>query len=215
MKYGQIRGDAQRTACDPAVHHHRRSIRLRGYDYAEDGAYFVSICTQGRASLFGAVADGEIRPNEAGRMIQAVWDELPTHYPGVYVDAFMIMPNHVHGIIVLAGAAPCDRPGTEQAQGPAPTMSLPDVIHRFKTMTTKRYAEGVKQSGWQGFASRLWQRNYYEHIIRNERSLNRIQEYIAANPREWEFDRENPGFDARAGAIRHGIDLSEAEPWRV
>ncbi len=310
--------------------HHRRSIRLKGYDYARAGAYFVTIVTQDRAGLFGEVVDGEMRLNDAGRMILAVWDEIPLFYPGVDTDAFVIMPNHVHGIVVLVGATtggcpdggepqgvaptlslppggnhgglprpdavpdhvgatprgrphtaptsqrarrqgnhggvprpdavpdhvgatPRGRPHTAptsqrarrqgnhggvprpdavpdhvgatprgrphygqargpaigqargpaigqargpaigQARGPAPTgLSLPDVVHRFKTLTTKRYADGVKRDGWPAFRGRLWQRNYYEHIIRNEASLNRIRQYILDNPARWALDRENP-----------------------
>jgi len=200
--------------------HHRRSIRLKGYDYSQAGAYFVTICTQNRACLFGEVVDGEMRINEAGRMVQSVLDEMPTFYPGVEIDAFVVMPNHVHVIVVLVGATPCGRPtvggqtqgraqAQGQAQGPAPTLSLPDVVHRFKTLTTKRYADGVKQLGWPPFPGRLWQRNYYEHIIRNEESLNRIRVYITNNPLQWDLDRENP-----VGAT-HASPPPEDEPWRV
>jgi putative transposase len=190
--------------------HHRRSIRLRGYDYAQSGAYFVTICTQDRACLFGAVVDGAMRLNEAGRIIQEVWEGLPRFYPGIAIDAFVVMPNHIHGIIILVGAGPCACPAgpcacpagpcacpgpteTGQPQGVAPTtLSLPDVVHRFKTMTTKRYIDGVKTRGWHPFPGRLWQRNYYEHIIRNEESLTRIRQYIVENPLRWHLDRENP-----------------------
>ncbi|MCC6728750.1 MAG: transposase [Chthonomonadales bacterium] len=172
--------------------HHRRSIRLKGYDYVQAGAYFVTICAQNQAFLFGAVVNSEMRLNEAGRMIQSVWDAIPAFYPGVGIDEFVVMPNHVHGIVVLVGATPCGRPDSGQPQGVAPTLSLPDVVHRFKTMTTKRYADGVKQSSWPPFRDRLWQRNYYEHIIRDEESLDRIRQYIFGNPQRWSFDRENP-----------------------
>jgi putative transposase len=173
---------------------HRRSIRLKGYDYSQPGAYFITICTQDRACLFGEVVDGEMRLNDAGQMVQDVWDELPAFYPGVQTDAFIVMPNHIHGIIILVGAgshACLDEIG--QPQGVAPTrLSLPDVVHRFKTMTTKRYIDGVKKFGWTPFRRRLWQRNYYEHIIRNDHALQRIREYIWTNPLRWHLDRENP-----------------------
>jgi putative transposase len=206
--------------------HQRRSIRLLGYDYALAGAYFVSIVTQDRACLFGEVVEGAMRLNAAGRMVRTVWDELPVFYPGVDIDAIVVMPNHIHGIIVLVGAAPRGRPdiGSDgvpgsgqarpdagpdagQARGPAPTalslgctaislrdtaMSLGDVVARFKTMTTKRYADGVKHLGWASFRGRLWHRNYYEHIIRDEPALDRIRRYIAENPLQWAFDAENP-----------------------
>jgi REP element-mobilizing transposase RayT len=177
--------------------HHRRSIRLKGYDYSQAGAYFVTICTQNRVCLFGEVAEGEMWFNDAGQMVETVWGELPIFYPGVDIDGFVAMPNHIHGIIVLVGAAPRGRPDLAppqamgQARGPAPTLSLSDVVHRFKTMTTKRYADGVKQWGWMPFPDRLWQRNYYEHIIRDEESLNRIRQYIVDNPACWAMDREN------------------------
>jgi len=194
--------------------HHRRSIRLKGYEYSQAGAYFVTVCTQNRECLLGEIVDGEMRLNDAGRMIQRIWHEIPVHYSGVEVDAFVVMPNHIHGVVILVGAAPRGRPDvgnaasdtgqargpvptmssalSGQARGPAPTMSLPDVVHRFKTMTTKLYIDGVKQSGWSPFFNRLWQRNYYERIIRNEDSLARIREYIVNNPLQWALDRENP-----------------------
>jgi REP element-mobilizing transposase RayT len=172
--------------------HYRRSIRLRGYDYKQSGAYFVTVVTHHRECLFGKVVDGEMRLNKAGCMVQAVWQQLPAHYPGVECDAFVVMPNHIHGIIVLVGAGPRACPGKGQPQGVAPTLSLPDVVHRLKTVTTKRYADSMKKSGGSLFLGRLWQRNYFEHVIRNEPSLNHIRQYILDNPARWAADRENP-----------------------
>ena len=167
---------------DPAIHH-RRSIRLDGYDYAREGAYYVTVCAEERQRLFGHVIEGHMVLNDAGRMVQAVWDELPAHYPGVGIDMFVVMPDHIHGIVYL-GAGRCARSaGFRPDDTPATAgMSLPDVVNRFKTMTTKRYADGVKQSGWPRFPGTLWQRNYYEHIVRNDADLNRIREYIRNNP---------------------------------
>jgi putative transposase len=184
----------------------RSSLRLDGYDYAQAGAYFVTICTQNRACLFGDAAHEEIRLSDAGRMVQAVWDEMPDHYPGIGTDAFVVMPNHIHGIIVIIGPSPVVGAGPRacpnygqitkrigQPQGVAPTgLSLSDMVHRFKTLTTTRYADGVRKRGWAPFDGRLWQRNYYEHVIRNERELDRTREYIATNPLKWALDRENP-----------------------
>jgi REP element-mobilizing transposase RayT len=176
----------------------RRSIRLKEYDYSQSGAYFITICAQVRECLFGEIVDWKIALNDAGKMVQAVWDDIPSHYAGIDTDAFIIMPNHIHAIIVIVGAAPCGRPDSDngQARGPAPTgnttLSLADVVHRFKTMTTKRYADGVKQNGWPAFAGRLWQRNYYERVIRNEDELNEIRQYITDNPAKWYTDEENP-----------------------
>ena len=186
--------------------HHRRSIRLKGYDYSQTGAFFVSICTHNRQCLFGEIMDGKMVWNDAGQMVLAVWDEMPGNYPGVETDEFVIMPNHIHGIVGLVGAGPRACPDNGQPQGVAPTLSLPDVVHRFKTMTTKRYTDGVKQSGWPPYPGKLWQRNYYEHIIRNENELNRIREYIISNPMKWESDRENPVVSIleTTGAHREG-----------
>lgn len=199
--------------------HHRRSIRLKGYDYSQAGAYFVTICAQDRACLFGDVVDGEMRVNGAGWMVESIWNEMPVFYTGVETDEFVVMPNHVHGIVVLVGAAPRGRPVSGQAQvgqaqGPAPTMSLADVIHRFKTMTTKRYADGVKTDGWPAFRGRLWQRNYYEHIIRSDVELSRIREYIVNNPLQWALDRENPNVFISTRPPQ-GIAPRKDESWRT
>ena len=193
--------------------HRRRPIRLSGYDYQSTGAYFLTLCTQNRQCLFGEIAGGEIVLNDAGRMVHRVWNELPLFYPGVDIDAFQIMPNHFHGIILLVGAGPraCPTPDTGQPQGNGQPrgvaltgwngrdhgnttvgLSLPDVVHRFKTMTTKIYVDGVKQSGWPAFPGKLWQRNYYERIVRDADEMVRLQQYVLDNPQKWEYDRENP-----------------------
>ena len=212
--------------------HHRQSIRLKGYDYSQAGAYLVTVCTQHRAVLFGDVVDGQMRLGDPGRMIQSVWQELPKHYPGIGIDAFIVMPNHIHGIIFLlpVGAGPRACPGQPhnrdknppvgagpracpgQPRGVAPTipdfdqntthddccglgqrwLSLPDVVHRFKSLTTARYRHGVMNQGWPPFAGRLWQRNYFERVIRDEDELSRIREYIVNNPLQWDLDSENP-----------------------
>lgn len=186
--------------------HHRRSIRLRGYDYSQAGAYFVTICVQNRACLFGDIADGAIRLNDAGQLIQTRWDELPSHYPGVETDEFEVMPNHVHGIIVLTdrvvgaqfiatqfiaphigGAIPGKTtPGASKgAMNRAPTLGV--VVRGFKARVTAA-VNGLR--GTTGVP--VWQRNYYEHIIRNDESLDQIRRYIVDNPMRWALDRENP-----------------------
>ena len=183
--------------------HHRRSIRLRGYDYTLKGMYYITLCTNKRLCLFGNVEDGNMKLNEAGKMVNKIWREISNYYPGSDIDEHMVMPNHLHGIIMLnnhiVGAPPCGRPsinfGNGQAQGPAPTvnrLSLGDVVGRFKSFTTNKYIHGVKNNHWIPFEKKLWQRNYYEHIIRNETELNRIREYIINNPLKWELDKENP-----------------------
>ncbi len=151
--------------------------------------------------MFGEVIEGQMRLNEAGEMVQRIWDELPRYDAEINVDVFQIMPNHVHGIILIdreapVGVGPCAYPHLRaegQAQGLAPTtrakrMSLGDVVHRFKTMTTRLYIKGVRSRAWRPFAKRLWQRNYYEHIIRNEENLQSIREYILYNPLKWQED---------------------------
>ena len=197
----------------------------------------MTLCTQNRQCLFGDIANGEMILNHSGHVVQRVWNELPVFYPGVDINGFQVMPNHVHGIIILIGAGPrgCPEPVSPresnppapivgagppacppptaghpedgQPRGVAPTMdmadrvhgnkttvrlSLPDVVHRFKTLTTKKYTDGVKQSGWPSFPGKLWQRNYYERVIRDIDELVQIQQYILDNPQKWEFDRENP-----------------------
>jgi len=181
--------------------HHRRSIRLSGYDYSQAGAYFVTICTQNRQCLFGEIVDGEMRLNDAGQMVQSVWAELTQHYAGVDIDGFVVMPNHIHGIVILTsvGVGPGACPVKGQPQGVAPTLSLPDVVHRFKSLTTARYRRGVMQRGWPGFCNRLWKRNYYEHVIRGGDELDRIRRYVEDNPRMWEMDRENPAAQKTKG----------------
>ena len=180
--------------------HHRRSTRLSGYDYRQAGAYFVTICTQNRECLFGDVNDGRVVLSGPGEMIESVWHGLPERYPGVIVDAFVVMPNHIHGVVTLVGAGASACPdGSGQPQGVAPTLSLPDVVHRLKSLTTARYRREVRESGWQPFAGRLWQRNYYEHVIRDEDDLDRVRRYIAENPLRWDDDPENPAVALTEG----------------
>ena len=165
--------------------HHRRSIRLKGYDYSQPGAYFVTICIQGGFRLLGEIADGNIYPSEPGKMVRAIWCELPLHYRGVEVDAFVLMPNHIHGIILLTHENKKRVMPDGQICQP---MTLGNVVHRFKSLTTARYREGVINKGWHRFTKRLWQRNYYEEIIRNEMSWQIIRKYILYNPLAWEAD---------------------------
>ena len=174
----------------------RRSLRLKGNDYSRPGAYFVTLCVKDRECLFGDVLDGRMVLNEAGGMVQTVWDEMPVFYPGFRRDAFIIMPNHVHGIFVLVGAGPraCPCLGHHkngQPQGVAPTLGLPDLVNRFKSMTSHRYIEGVVNIGWPPFQGKLWQRNYFEHIIRNKGERNHFRRYILTNPQRWPEDPLN------------------------
>ena len=187
--------------------HNRRSIRLRRYDYSRQGAYFVTICTQNRECLFGNIRHNEMVLNQAGEMAGKTWNNLSVKCPGIVIDEYIVMPNHVHGIICIVGAplvgalslelqmGGIDRAGTrpDRRAGtrPAPT-SLGDVVGIFKSITTHKYSMNVNANYWPPFTGKLWQRNYYEHIIRNEDELNRIRDYIENNPLQWVNDRNNP-----------------------
>jgi putative transposase len=270
--------------------HHRRSIRLRGVDYRHAGAYFVTICVQDRRILFGEIVADEMRLNDAGRMVERWWGELARKFPGVRTDAFVVMPDHVHGIIMIregndadpsnpnvnesnenatVGADPWIRPPQDNndiddtntahvdsiadsdvinvggyadpplrndfddtgannnefnenatvgadvpirqprddaefgadsvdpvANANDPRVrfnaSLSDIIQWFKIMTTNEYIRGVKHSGWPPFRKRVWQRDYYEQIIRGDEVLARVRRYILDNPARWAQDSDNP-----------------------
>ena len=185
--------------------HHRRSIRLQHYDYAQAGAYFVTICAQNRACLFGAISEGQMQANDHGKIVNECWNDLPDHYGQVILDEFVVMPNHVHGIIILTdntvGAGSLVRAGFK----PAPTMNdndiqsrrspkhhgLPEIIRAFKTFSARRINQTRNTPGMS-----IWQRNYYEHVIRNEDDLNKVREYIIINPAGWDKDEENPDHKA-------------------
>ena len=189
--------------------HHRRSIRLKGYDYSSEGAYYVTIVAQGRECLFGEIVDGGMILNDAGQMIVKWWNELPNKFPNIVLGEFVVMPNHFHGIIFIMETVGADLrvcpedervcPNDEEnvsAQkgehvGSPPRASLSRIIQWFKTMTTNEYIRGVKQLNWKPFVGKLWQWNYYEHIIRNEKDLQRIADYIVANPSRWNEDDNN------------------------
>ena len=162
--------------------HHRKYLRLKVYDYSQIGAYFVTVCARNHELVFGKIVEDEMRLNDAGRIVQNCWNALLFRFPGIELDAFMIMPNHVHGIIMIVGAG--------QALSPnSPTLG--DIIRVFKSTSAINLNLMLSMSG-----QSIWQRNYYEHIIRDEESLSKIREYIAYNPLSWSMDRENP--DAKA-----------------
>lgn len=174
----------------------RRSIRLRHYDYSQAGLYFVTICTHERKPLFGKVVDGMMMLNPSGAMMQIWWQKLPGKFATCRMHEFVIMPNHMHGIIEIVndsvGADPCVCPlSAGRTHRCAPTNSvansvpLSQTVQWFKTMTTNAYLRGIKQDDWQPFMGRLWQRNYHEHIIRTHESYLTIAEYIQTNPLRW------------------------------
>ena len=207
------------TRYNPDVHR-RRSIRLRDFDYRTDGAYFVTICTQHRVPLFGMVQDDKMQLNGAGLMLVSQWQTLPQRFQGIRLDAFVVMPNHIHGIVVLTdggarpsarattrdgGARPSarattrdggTRPSARATTRVAPT-SLGAVIGAYKSLTTVEFIRGVKTFRWPPFDGKLWQRNYYEHIIRNDNTLHDIRQYIIHNPAKWAEDAENPARSSR------------------
>ena len=196
-------------------HFHRRSIRLHGYDYGQAGAYFVTIVTHERACLFGQIVDGQMQLNAAGMVAHDCWLAIPDHFPFVELDAHIIMPNHVHGIIVIAddsneNATTIAGAGNTSDNGVGakdfsplppgvphlPTSAPPSQSFRSPSKTVGSIVRGFKigvtkwvRTNTDVYA--VWQRNYYDHIIRNETSLNRIREYILTNPSRWSIDSEN------------------------
>jgi REP element-mobilizing transposase RayT len=167
----------------------RRSIRLPGYDYSQPGMYFVTICVEGKACLFGEVVKGEMAVNEYGRIVQEEWSRSAEIRREIQLDEFVVMPNHVHGIVEIIEPPSVGATGRSPLRlkpGPPPR-SLGSFVAGFKSAVTTRIniLRGTPDVP-------LWQRNYYEHIIRNEDDLRRIREYIQTNPVRWELDRENP-----------------------
>ena len=203
------------------THHHRRSIRLRDYDYTQNGAYFVTICTHEKRCMFGRVVTDEMVINEWGRIVQSCWDETPAHFPMVELDAFVVMPNHVHGVIVIVndgtgmvsktivndGRGMVSKTIMDDGRGMisktimddgtgmachAPTKrefskpiagSLSTIVGAFKSAVTKHINRLPNPPDHP-----IWQRNYYEHIIRHEKSLNQIRAYVANNAAQWTQD---------------------------
>jgi putative transposase len=173
--------------------HHRRSTRLRNFDYSQAGAYFVTVVTAGRKCLLGEIASHEMRPNAFGRLVQSVWYDLPKHYPRVGCDAFVIMPNHVHGVLILTDVVSVGAGNGRTGFKPAPTgHRLPEIVRAFKTFSARRINEIRDTRGVS-----VWQRNYFEHVVRNEAELFRIREYVLNNPLQWELDIENPMQSAK------------------
>jgi len=206
-----------------------RSIRLAGYDYSQNGAYFITICTKMRIPLFGEIIDGEMILNDCGNVVISSWRDIIKHFSNVGIDEFTVMPDHIHGIIVLDRGTACraenedikdfnndsitendlknDETNNHNIDSGtaiidsgtacrAPTNSfnsfgkpisgsLSTVIRSFKSAVTKQINEIRNTPG-----DPVWQRNYYEHIIRNELELSRIREYIKNNPLRWTIERD-------------------------
>ncbi|HLO17395.1 MAG TPA: transposase [Anaerolineales bacterium] len=177
--------------------HHRRSIRLKGYDYSQTGAYYVTIVTYHRDCLFGDIVNGEMILNDLGKIADECWRAIPEHFPFIELGAFVIMPNHMHGIIVInnghraetfsspfLGAMHASPLPTQRPRGPV-TRSLGTIVGSFKSAVTNRVGREHNATG-------IWQRNYYEHIIRDKKDLQNKTDYINANPSFWDEDENNP-----------------------
>jgi REP element-mobilizing transposase RayT len=171
----------------------RKVIRLQNYDYAQPGAYFVTICTQKNKSYFGEVTDGKLLLNDAGRMIEKWYSEVMNKFYDIQCCEYVVMPNHFHCIIKNVGADLRVCPEYSENIFPAYNggrgnlgehtgSPLQRIMQWFKTMTTNDYIRNVKQNGWQSFDKKLWQRGYYEHVIRNENDWLTAAQYILDNP---------------------------------
>jgi len=174
------------TTYNPDIHH-RRSIRLKGYDYSRAGAYFITICTHGRECILGDLVDGEMRLNEYGDIVRGEWLNLPNRFPDIELDAVVIMPNHIHAIIAIHAVGVIHELPLRNDTKHRRTMLIPKIVGYVKMNTAKRINQSRNTPG-----ARIWQRNYHEHVIRNEADLARIRKYVANNPRKWDTDRENP-----------------------
>lgn len=197
--------------------HHRNSIRLRDYDYSSAGAYFVTICAWQRECVFGEISDGEMRLNETGRLVDTCWRAIAGYFQQVSLDEFVVMPNHLHGIIVINSAKSIKVVGAKQVSSALPAFggnsikapdsglmgeadeslasplhgtqagSLGAIIQNFKSISARRINKFQQTPGCP-----IWQRNYYERVIRTENELARAREYIVNNPLKWELDKDNP-----------------------
>ncbi len=165
---------------------YRKPNRLKEYDYSQYGYYFVTICTKNRKHFFGEILSDQINLSEIGNLVEQCWYSIPKHFPFIQLDEFVIMPNHIHGIVII-DSAPASLVGTRHA------LSLPVNRRRQKLPIII----GSLQSAVSKYTNHplfAWQRSYYDHIIRNETSLNKIREYIRFNPEQWSIDIENEQF---------------------
>lgn len=157
--------------------YNRRSIRLNGYDYSSSGAYFVTICTKQHRCILGTISNGTMSLNSAGEIVSQTWLSLADRYSNLALDEWVVMPNHIHGILLLNGAAGGDL--LQRIKKP-----LGGLVGAFKTISSKRINGNLDIR-----CQQIWQRNYWEHIVRTEESMNQIREYIFSNPAKWEQDR--------------------------
>ena len=165
---------------------HRKPNRLPNYNYSKPWWYFVTICTKDKTKWFGEIDKGEMKLNKYGKIVKQCWLDLPNHYHNCEFDTWIIMPNHFHGIVIINNISTVPV-GT--GLKPVPTIrtqhSLSEIIRGFKTFSSRRINETKPQIEFR------WQRSFYDHIIRNEISCNKIREYIQNNPMRWEFDKNS------------------------
>lgn len=166
----------------------RKLQRLKNYNYSQNNAYFVTICTHNRMHLFGRIDDEKLILINAGKLIYDKFSEISVFYPDIIVDKFIVMPNHLHVILLIQINKMTLRQGGT-AQGPFPTMILSEYIRRFKTLSTKLYIDGVKNGEYPPFDKKIWQKSFHDHIIRNEEEYQKIWNYIDANPLKWQEDK--------------------------
>jgi len=192
--------------------HHRKSLHLKYYDYSKHGAYFVTICTYQNQHLFGRIRAEEMQLSSSGQMVSDVWNDLPNRFKDIKLDVSILMPNHFHGIVIInpRSGEPCDHPPckardhqncTEGEHKVRPYKGRPNgtradslgrIIQAFKSITTTEYIKGVKLLGWPTFSKKIWQRDYYERVIRNDRELDEIREYIINNVLKWDLEKNQP-----------------------
>ena len=169
----------------------RRATRLRRYDYGQTGGYFITICVQDQQCLFGNIEDGKMQLNELGRIVVECWNRIPQHFSSAELDVCVIMPNHMHGVILLGtGGAKRQRPpdrSQPNRRGEVSSPTLGRIVAYFKYQSTKYINQHRDRPGM-----RIWQRNYYDHVLRDDTDLQRVRQYVTENPMRWELDRLHP-----------------------
>ena len=177
---------------NPAVLPDRRSIRLKNFDYAQPGAWFITICSYAKESIFGNIVGGQVRLSSIGRIVNESWLDIPCHFPNVELGAHVVMPNHFHALFAVhpraRHAVPLHGDGAPSEIYQRPVVgSVPTIVRSFKAVVSKRVREMLKRPTFQ-----VWQRNYYESRICNERDAQNALRYIRQNPARWRADKENP-----------------------
>ena len=172
----------------------RKPLRLRSHDYSLPGDYFLTLCISQKKCVLGHVEGGVVRLNRLGQTVRSIWEQIPQDYKNVKLDEYIVMPNHVHGIVSIrhedwnvgdgSHPVPTSRAHVGDGSHPVP-MSIPEIVRRFKTLTTKRYRQGVDEGMWTDSGKQLWQRSYFDRVIRNRDELNQIRIYMSNNPLRW------------------------------